>query len=545
MADNDESVTPIQSPSTDHPDAPQSTLTVPNQEPSAQVQYSEGSIVQDAQGHKLRLHNNEWLPMFDASQLVKNAQGQTLGLDPRTNQWIDVQTGKPYEEPQQAAAPAAAAAASPSIGQQAKQIVSDFTQGVGEGALQTVHGVGEGVRKFVNTGSNLAGGDQIGMGNLGDKIVPPEGQAALQGIATPENTTQRIGSGAEALLEMMTGEGILKGMSLAERLTLGSKIAKMAEDYPILGKILTHGLNATRAGAAQTGVGIVKGQPIGQAIGEGAVTAGVGTGVGAVAEMGGAAASHLFDPQTGKITRIARQAIQGENLSQRPAQIALRNAAGETGASVRELLTGPLNRAKAVAKSGYDAIEQATGVDLKVVQQKLDNTIDEINQLTGTEADLAKEAQLEKARTELMDEIEEAKKVATEKGVPANTIDQADAAWKKHKALSEVEGQVFDNEGVIKGNTAHGTPETVNVDVAIRNLEKLNNKVKYGEPRLQQAFGPQGADRLMKEMYAAQREGVKAMSVQKWAKIARTAAGFAGKGALAGLGYEAVKSLTE
>ncbi len=544
MADNDESVTPIQSVSTDHPDAPQSTMTAPNQEPSAQTQYAEGSIVQDAQGHKLRLHNNEWMPVFAPDQMVKNAQGQTLGLDPRTNQWVDVQTGKPYEAPQQAA-PAAAAGATPSIGQQAKEIVSDFSKGVGEGALSTVHGVGEAIRGATNVASNAAGGGQIGMGNLGDKIIRPQDQAGVEQLATPANTTQKVGFGAEALLEMMVGDSALKGLSLAEKLTLGSKIAKLAEDYPIVGKILAHGLNAVRGGAAQTAENVVKGQPIGQALGEGATTAAIGTGVGAAAEGASALASHLFNPDTGKITRIAKQAMGGENMAQRPAQIALRTAAGEQGPSVRELLTGPIDRAKSIAKSGYDQVEKATGLDLKVVQQKLDNTVDEINKLTGTEADLAKEAQLEKARTELMDEIDEAKKAATSKGVPADAIDKADAAWKQHKALSEVQGLVFDNEGVIKGNTAHGSPEVVSVDNAIRNLEKLNNKVKYGAPRLQQAFGVNGADRLMKEMYAAQREGIKAMDVQKWTNIAKGALKWSGRGALAAGGYEAAKSFLE
>ncbi len=411
--------------------------------------------------------------------------------------------------------------------------------------MKTVHGVGEAIRGATNIASNAASGQRIGMGDLGNKIIPQEGQAALNQMATPENTTQKVGFGAEALLEMMTGEGALKNLSLAERLTLGSKIAKMAEDYPILGKILAHGLNAVRGGVATTGEGIVKGQPVGQAVSEGAGVAAGGTALGAATEGAGAVASHFFNPDTGTITRFARQVTQGENVAQRPAQIAMRTAAGEQGTSVRELLTNSIDRAKATAKSGYEQVEKATGIDLKTVQQKLDNTVDEIGKLTGTEADIAKEAQLEKSRTELMDQVDEAKKMAVSKGVPVDTIDKSDAAWKKHKALSEVNGMVFDNEGVIKGNTAHGTAETINVDNAIRNLEKLNNKVKYGDSRLVQAFGAQGADRILKDMYAAQREGVKAMSVQKWTNIAKSAMKWAGRGAVAAGGYEAAKSLLE
>lgn len=533
MAENDEIVTPIQSPSTNNPDAPQSSMSMAT---SPEKQLSGPPVFDGAGNQYMKSGSGQYInvqtgqpyepPVYDqqGNEFTKNAQGQ----------YVNTKTGQPYQAPAEGQAPAAG----PGIGQQAKDILNDFQKGVGEGGLATVHGVGEGIRQATNVASNAAGGGRIGLGNLGDKIIPQEGQASLNSFATPENTTQKVGFGAEALLEMMVGDGALKSLSLAERLTLGSKIAKMAEDYPIVGKILAHGLNAVRMGTAQTGEGIVKGQPVGEAIQSGAETAAAGTGVGALAEMGGAAASHLFNPETGKITKFVKQVAGGEGVAQRPAQIAMRNAAGETGSSVRELLTSPIERAKTTAQSGYDQVEKATGVDLKNIQQKLDNTVDEINKLTGTEADLAKEAQLEKARTELMDEIDEAKQAAAAKGVPVNAIDKADAAWKKHKALSEVQGSVFDNEGVIKGNTAHGSPEVVNVDTAIRNLEKLNNKVKYGAPRLQEAFGANGADRLMKEMYAAQREGVKAMTVQKWTKIVSKVLGY---GAIAGLAGHAVE----
>lgn len=536
MAQNDV-VTPIQSPSLDHPEALQSSMSVATS-PEKQLG---GQPVFDSQGNQyLKNGAGDYVnvqtgqpyepPVYDqaGNEFVKNPQGG----------YVNSKTGQPYQAPAEGQEQAQPTGPRDDPRAQIGRFATEALKGVGEGALSTVHGVGEAVRGATNLASNAAGGGRIGMGDLGNKMIRPQDQEALNQIATPENTAQKVGFGAEALLEMMTGDGALKSLSLAERLTIGSKIAKMAEDYPILGKILAHGLAAVRTGSAQTAENVVKGQPLGQAIGEGATTAAVGTGVGVAAEGAGALASHMFNPETGKITRFVNQVRQGEGMAQRPAQIAMRNAAGEIGSSVRELLSGPIDRAKATAKSGYDQVEKATGIDLKTVQGKLDNTVDEINKLTGTEADLAKEAQLEKARTELMDQIDEAKKAAAAKGVPADAIDKADAAWKKHKALSEVQGLVFDNEGVIKGNTAHGSPEVVSVDQAIRNLEKLNNKTKYGAPRLQEAFGAGGADRLLKEMYAAQREGVKSMSVQKWTKIAAKVLGYGTAAAAAGHALE-------
>jgi hypothetical protein len=78
--------------------------------------------------------------------------------------------------------------------------------------------------------------------------------------------------------------------------------------------------------------------------------------------------------------------------------------------------------------------------------------------------------------------------------------------------------KVFKNSNIVQGNEKFGTPETVNVDSAVKALQKLQDSDKYGASRLEQALGKDGANNLLNDMYAAQRAGVKALSRQQMAK---------------------------
>jgi hypothetical protein len=93
-------------------------------------------------------------------------------------------------------------------------------------------------------------------------------------------------------------------------------------------------------------------------------------------------------------------------------------------------------------------------------------------------------------------------------------------------------------EGV--GNARFGMPERVNVDEAVKQLQRLVDKTEYGGSRLEQAFGKDAANRILQDMYAAQRSGVKYMNQQVWAKRIAKALGV---GTAGSLGYEGMKGL--
>src|SRR4051812_4380626 len=79
--------------------------------------------------------------------------------------------------------PTAPTVQQPGMLAKAGQIGTDLAKGVGEGALSTVHGTGELIRKGLN----------LVHSGTGDAVVPPTGQAAVDQLATPTNTAQKIG----------------------------------------------------------------------------------------------------------------------------------------------------------------------------------------------------------------------------------------------------------------------------------------------------------------------------------------------------------------
>ena len=82
-------------------------------------------------------------------------------------------------------------------------------------------------------------------------------------METPTNTAQKVGVGAEGIAEFFLGDEALKGLSIAERLGMASKVAKLAEMYWVIAKIITGGLNAVRTGttsAAQSALHAPEGE---------------------------------------------------------------------------------------------------------------------------------------------------------------------------------------------------------------------------------------------------------------------------------------------
>lgn len=233
---------------------------------------------------------------------------------------------------------------------------------------------------------------------------------------------------------------------------------------------------------------------------------------------------------------IVSQVTKGEEVAQPQAQEAFRSAsqsATPEGASVqplsiREGLSNPIDVSEHVYKDLYRQIDEAAGTDIKALREKLANTEYQIRQLTDTEADQALEAKLEMARQGLLDKIDDAQKEAVENGVSPETITKADKAFQQTQALKDVEAKVFKNPNVVVGNAKYGTNETVNVNSAIKALQRLEDNTKYGGSRLEQAFGKDAADSLLKNLYEAQRAGQKAVKVQqvaKWLGVSALGAG--------------------
>jgi hypothetical protein len=365
---------------------------------------------------------------------------------------------------------------------------------------------------------------------IGKKILSPEAMQAEREYFKPgseaEKYGQTTGKVAEPILEFVLGDEALKGVALADKLGIASKIAKVAQDSPYIGKLLQHGVNAARMGTVGAAQAELQGATPAQA-----VTRGVETGVGGEAartalEAAPAAWQAISNPFRKAVSSdpgFIERVMQGEQVAQAPAQAATRTATKAAGnevglstaqpESLRLLAEEPIDIVNTLKKNLYGQVDKAAGTDLKTLYDRLDKVNDAID-LTAPGS--PEEARLEATRTAQMQTIEDAKQTARTKGIDVDqTLAKADALHTREMALRDFQKGFLKNPNILEGNVAHGTPETVNIDSAIKVLQRMQDNTKFGASRLSQALGSDGAKSLLDNLYAAQRSGNKAATLQK------------------------------
>lgn len=206
----------------------------------------------------------------------------------------------------------------------------------------------------------------------------------------------------------------------------------------------------------------------------------------------------------GKAVDVSQQVLKGEKVAQPAAQTALRTVAGNTASELRESLTTPIEAAEKSADALYKTIDDATGTDIKGLGKKLKDTNFKIRMSTNPTEEAAWEAK----RADLEDTITDALKQAKDAGVPDDQLAKADAQFKQMSALSDVEKKVFKNVNVIDPTTGD-----INVNSAVKELQKLQDNTKYGNPRLEQALGKDNT--FLEDMKAANRLGIEAINKQQ------------------------------
>lgn len=256
---------------------------------------------------------------------------------------------------------------------------------------------------------------------------------------------------------------------------------------------------------------------------------------GALEGASGAAEGATEAPKPG----IVKQVLKGKDVTQPEIQESLKSVGNADEPSIRESLTKPIAEARTSKEALYKAYDDAAGVDRKALQERLDNTQDQMSKLTGTAVDMRRLSRLQEAETALKTEIAGADSKAEASGVK---ISDADAANVKLRALEDVEKNVFKNQDVVKGNTAQGEPEHVDVDNAIKAIQKMKDNEKFGGPRWDQAFETGSGDRVLRQLREYRATGQTALTKQTFAKwLGRTAATAGGLGLL----YEGGKALVE
>lgn len=380
-----------------------------------------------------------------------------------------------------------------------------------------------------NVAVSLAHGDYAGAADHFEKFAQgPEGDIADSVLQSSGQAAKRMVTSAkqgDVLGALQHGVGIVPGASQVDAAMTNYQSNPSREN---LAHVITNALPFLIPGALK-------------AVGSGVDTlAGKLPGVTAGTEE----AAQAAEAKPG----IVKQVFQGEKVAQAPAKAALRTGAsasaadagveaGSQGGSIRSLLDDPIEALSKNERASYDAINKASGTDLKSLYdyaEELQDNIDDPTQIANRNS----------LKTELkttQDSITKGEAQAVKNGVDPDTLNDAKDMTKQRYAMENINQKLFANTSVVKGNIAHGAPETINVNSAIDQVEKLDQPSKFaprGTPsRLQQAFGEDGAQALKQSLYDAQKAGQSALSKQVWAKRLTALAG------TTGVGYEVLKGI--
>jgi hypothetical protein len=152
-------------------------------------------------------------------------------------------TTTPAAKPAASAAPAAKPASfsyeePPSTLQKVGKFALDSASNFGAGAIQTAEGLGDIGHKAIHA---------VLPESAAEVLSPNVGMAAEHSYAKPltdpvgSKASQIAGYGGESLMEFLTGDEALKGLSLGDKLMKSAKIAKILETSPRLMEALQHG----------------------------------------------------------------------------------------------------------------------------------------------------------------------------------------------------------------------------------------------------------------------------------------------------------------
>lgn len=183
----------------------------------------------------------------------------------------------------------------------------DPRAGIGKGVLQ---GLGQTVGTVSGLLNKIPG--------IGETLAPKQGVDALESMSTPKTTPEKVGVGAEGLLEFMAGDEALKGLTLAKRLGMATKLAEMAESHPFLSKLIQAGLSSLRYGTTSAGQTLLHGGTPTEALESGAATAATSGVLGGIGEAGSAIKEGLGKNAGEEAGALAKSLSGGTEVAEQP-----------------------------------------------------------------------------------------------------------------------------------------------------------------------------------------------------------------------------------
>jgi hypothetical protein len=253
------------------------------------------------------------------------------------------------------------------------------------------------------------------------------------------------------------------------------------------------------------------------------------------AAAGGAEAAEAADVTSlSKVNpfRVAKEITQGKDVAQAPATSAIREgvSAGDIRPTTtlqarptpivegnQSILDEPLKALKSQESKAYSTLDKTAGFDLKALKDQVSNDEYSIKQLGSTADDMVKRTNLQTAINNAKTRITDAEAKLTKAGVDPKAGDALHTSRMAGEDLKRI---------IVRNTTSDGS---VNIDPLLKQTQALRF-VKRGD-RLAQFMGKDAADQFINDLQAAQKAGVHAMKVQKFAKwaagVAATTAGLA------------------
>jgi hypothetical protein len=308
--------------------------------------------------------------------------------------------------------------------------------------------------------SQLAGkaADKLGLRhkNLSDLITDNGQPRGIFGEAPePESATAPVGLGehvgyiGENIMEFFAGDEALKSLSLAQKLGLATKVAKLAESNPAIAKLISVGLRATRTGAVSGAQEAAHGGDTGDVL----TSAGTGF-LTSTATEGLTELSKLAKPV---VKKIAGETLQGipkwrgagtaaklAEANQEPAKRVIANVARDSAEPIVQKLSQKAPEAITSFKDAAEAVEKAA----KPVFERLDelsnnefqtasNELKSANQVARRATSVSDLRDAEKAAADAQAKID--KIFASSEGkIAPEDLKNARSAWKSKITLNRL-----------------------------------------------------------------------------------------------------------
>lgn len=389
--------------------------------------------------------------------------------------------------------------------------VADPAIGFAKGVGDTVHGVGELIRKVGNYGSRNSAHP-----GEGDRIIPPSGQAALENISTdePGNYAQHTGKALENVAEFMTGEGAVseagKALSLGEKVKKLGDVGVFLEKHPVIAKMLATGFKTGAVAGAQTTA--KTGSPT-----EGAEGAAVGAGLGVAGEATGQGIGKAY-----KYVREAYKPLVDVNAgvvdartgltSPLPGPKDVKTVQPVVQQGIRDTFDDVAKNADvkgSTAKSLRDVVSDVAD-NVKAKSQPIFQKLDELS--TGKFSDAQAAAKRYRGAIDKAGKDAYAKALADQDALfekykgnfDPGAFDKAKADWKQYRALQDVNDAL--NRSVVGQRpevaAKSGTSQPGEEVAPKMLLKKLNDL--YNDGTLETAVGKDAAHKLLEHAGSAQ-----------------------------------------